>query len=113
LPAAAHPSPRPLDRLAALQKADGSWALTAELAAFIGTPLEALDREASSRGFATGEAQSLFATALALAWLEERAAGDRDEWALLARKAHDWLLRSGPSEALTHAAREFVRSLRV
>lgn len=84
---------RPLDRLVALQRADGSWDLTPELALALGLELSAL--EAALPG-AQGDAalpRRAWATALALRWLERHAADCRDEWRLLARKAESWLQR--------------------
>jgi hypothetical protein len=76
----------PLDRLVALQRADGSWELTSELAAVLGTTRSRLQaaspQTATSRGWAT---------ALAIAWLREHAIDRQNEWELLARKAIKWL----------------------
>src|SRR5262249_34579140 len=82
---------RPLDRLAALQRADGSWDLTKELAEAVGKTLGEL-REAlrGAEGDAT-ETERALATALAVVWLELKAADARDEWLLLAAKAERWL----------------------
>jgi Ca-activated chloride channel family protein len=107
---------RALDRLAGLQKADGSWELSEGLAVVLGTSLPAIEGRAADLGLATGEGRRAWATVLALAWLETRAAADRDEWALLAAKAREWLRRqAGPAgpAAWTRAAGEFVESLRV
>ena len=77
--------------VAALQRADGSWELTAALARAIGHDLAEL--EALLLG-ATGneeETRKAWATALALAWLEERARDQEGEWRLLGAKARAWL----------------------
>ena len=83
---------RPLDRLVALQRADGSWDLTPELADLLGRKFAEL--EAALRG-ATGDtaaARRALATTLALRWLATSAADARDEWSLLEKKARRWLL---------------------
>jgi len=82
----------------------------------LGVSKDAIERGAASRGWATTAARQAWATALALAWLEARASADRDEWALLADKARDWLRRKGGAgepDAWMREAQEFVRSLRV
>ena len=103
---AAGPSRRPLDRLVALQFADGSWDLTAELAEVVGQPLAAL--ESAIRG-ATGDApivRRALATALALRWLVEHAGESREEWALLEKKALRWLEQCPARPAGAHDWRE-------
>jgi hypothetical protein len=84
-------APRDLDRLVALQSADGSWDLTTELAAIIGR--ESDDLEAELRGAPGGRAlaRRVMATALALEWLEAHAGSERAEWEMLAEKARRWL----------------------
>jgi hypothetical protein len=83
---------RPLDRLVALQRADGYWDLSADLAEILGRPLAELE---TTMPPARGDAESArraWATALALAWLEARPEL-RGEWELLADKARGWLGR--------------------
>jgi Ca-activated chloride channel family protein len=102
---------RPLDRLIALQSADGSWDLTNALAQAIGQTKKDLDRRFAA---AVGEPQATrtvtqraldaiggnhrlrraFATALALTWLEAACGDSLDEWSALAAKAQDWLDRT-------------------
>jgi Ca-activated chloride channel family protein len=96
---------RPLDRVVDLQRADGSWDLTDELAAVLGfedaaTLRKALERalvEQSGLGSAgtaalwRDGAERMAATALALEWLERECAALRGEWAMLAEKAREWL----------------------
>ena len=87
-------SVRPLDRLIALQRADGSWVLDGELAKALGWRsakqlLKALGRTPS------GEPEKrAAATALAVVWLERECQDARDEWQLLAEKAREWLSRT-------------------
>ncbi len=89
-PAAAAPPPA-MHALVALQRAEGSWDLTPELAAVVGRPLEELE---SALAGATGDDRDVrkaWATALALVWLRTHARHVEDEWALLAAKARAWL----------------------
>ena len=81
--------PRPIHALVALQRADGSWDLTRELAEAIGCKLAEL--EAALRGATGDEARRAWATALAITWLEVRAPQSRSEWRLLVSKARNWL----------------------
>lgn len=86
------PSPvsaRPLDRLVALQRADGSWDLTEELAQALGRPLAELEKKLGR--LKDPDSRRAIATALALVWLERQAKEAEAEWSLLARKARRWL----------------------
>jgi len=90
---------RPLDVLVSLQRADGSWDLTAELARFLSLTLRRLEKELRH---ATGDrdmARRALATALAVVWLERHAAADRGEWDLLAGKAESFVSASGTEPA--------------
>jgi hypothetical protein len=90
---------RPLDRLVALQSADGSWDLTPGLAAAIGLAPQALVSARQAAGPAGCDPRRLhrsLATALALAWLERECSESADEWRLVAQKAVDWLEQSPP-----------------
>ena len=84
-------APPPMHALVALQRADGSWELSRELADAIGHDLTGL--EAALRGATGEEVRRAWATALAIAWLEARAPQARGEWRLLAAKARKWLDR--------------------
>jgi Ca-activated chloride channel family protein len=90
---------RPLDHLVALQGADGSWEMNAELAEAIGTKLSTLEKRLAASSGSGAVARRAFATALALAWLEQHAPAERDEWRLLAEKARAWLASSGAAGA--------------
>ena len=83
---ASQESRMPLDRLIALQRADGSWELTGELATVLGTTRSHLQADIPLR--ATSRS---WATALAIAWLREHARDRKSEWELLVRKAEEWL----------------------
>jgi hypothetical protein len=77
--------------LVALQRADGSWDLTRELADIIGRSLNELE---SGLGGATGDVEHVrkaWATALALVWLRTHARYVEEEWKMLAAKARAWL----------------------
>jgi Ca-activated chloride channel family protein len=93
------PAARPLDALVLLQRADGSWELSGELAGLIGRPLAELERLLRAASGPVETARRALATALALRWLETHAAAERAEWALLARKAERWLAGSGSQPA--------------
>jgi hypothetical protein len=99
---------RPFDRLVALQRADGSWELSAELAEILGRPLAELERSLPAADGNATEARRAWATALAVAWLEARP-DLQGEWELLADKARGWLrqLEAQPRDGTpwTEAAR--------
>lgn len=112
---------RPLDRLIQLQRADGSWALSAELADIVGRSLAELERllDDAVRGAHTsigrrlaalvgadGARRQALATAFALRWLESSCADSRDEWTLLADKAKEWLGHTAEGAAFWRAAVE-------
>jgi hypothetical protein len=92
VPAAPPPA---MHALVALQRADGSWDLTTELADIIGLSLKEL--ESALRG-ATGkaaDARRAWATALALIWLRTHGGDVEGEWKLLAAKARRYLDDTG------------------
>jgi Mg-chelatase subunit ChlD len=83
--------PTGLHALVALQRADGYWELTPDLAAILGRPLTEIE---TSLDRATGDRMDIrraWATALALTWLHLHAADLEDQWRLLGRKAQRWL----------------------
>ncbi|HQP88031.1 MAG TPA: VIT domain-containing protein [Thermoanaerobaculia bacterium] len=86
---------RPLDRLVALQKADGFWDLDEEIATLLGTTLREVEEALAGTPGDPVLLRRAAATALALSWLERSAADAEDEWRLLARKASAWLDASG------------------
>jgi hypothetical protein len=99
---------RPFDRLVALQRADGSWELSSDLAEILGRPLAELERSLPAADGKAADARRAWATALALAWLEARPEL-QVEWELLADKARGWLsqLEAQPRDGTswTEAAR--------
>jgi Ca-activated chloride channel family protein len=82
---------RPLDRLVALQRADGSWTLDDDLARALGWRNVKELRKAIGRTLSTEQEMRAAATALALAWLERDCPDAREEWRILADKAREWL----------------------
>lgn len=93
-------STRPLDRIVALQHADGSWELTTAFAAALSVKEKTLLRGAAQvRG--TADDLRVWATLVALAWLARHADDARGEWAMLAQKSERWLsTMTGDLEAL-------------
>jgi hypothetical protein len=98
--------------LIALQRADGSWDLTGELAQAVGCSPGELESAAPAP--LHGDARRAWATAVALEWLRTRASGEEDLWRLLAAKAGRWLAHaSSTSErgiAWIDGARAFLHS---
>ncbi len=89
---AAPPVDRTLDRLVQLQRADGSWDLTKDLAKILGKKLRSLEQAITDVAGDRDLARRAWATALAVRWLAVEAADLVDEWELLAKKANQWLL---------------------
>ena len=91
--------------LIALQRADGSWQLSDELAAVIEWPITALLDKLMDIGDDRPESRDAWATAMALAWLDRYGNDMRDEWELIARKGNQWLARfEGGQDAYRTAA---------
>jgi len=84
-------STRTLDRLVALQRADGSWDLTSELVDVLGLPFNVVLEPLAHASGDPDEAKRALATALALAFLVKKASSSASEWKLLAAKATRWL----------------------
>lgn len=78
------------ERLAMLQRADGSWLPDAALAKAIGSSLARL-RKAARTIDGVVDAETIVATAAALVFLRTKAADAVDEWRALAGKAESWL----------------------
>jgi len=81
----------PIQRLIALQHADGSWDLTGELAEAVGGRLADLEKALKIIAPAAAATRQAWATALALSWLERNAVHAAGDWRLLALKARRWL----------------------
>ena len=90
-PVASTPRVRDMVRLIELQRADGSWDLTAELATATGYGFKMLELALAGATGEKDEIRRAWATALALAWLEEHARDNEQEWRMLATKARTWL----------------------
>jgi hypothetical protein len=84
-------SMRALDRLVALQRADGSWDLDEVLARIFGLPLSRLELALAGAKGDSDEARRAWATALAIRFLTVHASSNRGEWEWLADKAARWL----------------------
>ena len=78
-------------RLAGLQRADGSWELTRDLAHVLGRSLRDLEAELPAAPGHEAAARDAWATAIALTWLEMNAQTLDQEWRLIAQKAVEWL----------------------
>ena len=92
---------RVLDPLVALQQAAGNWLLTGTLCALLETDGEAVE----AGGVLPSNA--VWATALAIAFIEGRLGEFRDEWEVLVGKGRKWLRRTfggGDVDALLAAA---------
>merc|ERR1719203_1328073 len=72
-----------LQPLILLQAFDGSWELNEALATVLGAPLTAFTADAA--------ATEIWATALAVAFLQEHMAERAEEWEFVAAKACEWL----------------------
>jgi len=94
----------PLAQLVSLQHADGTWDLSPRLAALLGKPRETLLAALPSSSFPPELAVRIWATSLALAWLQRHQAATEDEWSLLAGKARHWLAAHAGGKALMEAA---------
>lgn len=101
--------------LVALQRANGSWDLTAELASAIAFDLARLEAALPHAEGDRIQVKRAWATALALTWLREHASAAAGEWGLLAGKAQTWLTAVGirPSDGRDwcEAARMFLRGV--
>ena len=75
--------------LISLQQAEGSWQLNSTLASALTKPLKEL--ESSCPVSYEGNIRVIWATILALVFLETVCAAQRDEWELVAFKAEMWL----------------------
>ncbi|MES1244016.1 MAG: VIT domain-containing protein [Acidobacteriota bacterium] len=105
--------PPAMHTLVALQRADGSWELTRELADVVGRSLQELESAIAGATGDAGDVRKAWATALALAWLRTHARPVEQEWALLAAKAQAWVDRAGAAPARggawIDAAADFLR----
>jgi hypothetical protein len=105
----------PMQALVLLQRADGSWDLTQNFAAAIGQPLSVLEAAVNGTASSRVEIRRTWATALAIAWLQEHASDVEDEWRMLSAKARRWLegvrVPAGGGGEWTERAAKFLRGL--
>lgn len=105
-----------LQALVELQRFDGTWELNADLAGALGktrgelspptTLIDSHGDSAATNGADVVNGQRVWATALALAFLETTLASHAEEWSLLAAKASAWLRKAGVQlDVLLDAAR--------
>jgi hypothetical protein len=83
-----------LSKLVMLQRANGSFELNDKLAKLLGVPLARLEALLSSLTATTDKEktkQQVWATAMALAYMEIRLASIADDWAMMADKSRRWL----------------------
>lgn len=78
-----------LTQLITLQQAEGYWKMDESLAMILGSSVA--DLKSKCPVDCSSSVELLWATMLALAKLETRFAGQRDEWELVAMKADMWL----------------------
>jgi Ca-activated chloride channel family protein len=107
------PAQDPLYALVALQDADGSWPLTRELAESLGRPHSELLANMPAVGCDPEPRQRAWATALALAWLDEHFREAVEEWRLLADKGMRWLENTLGTERDAFSWLESARQLLV
>ncbi|KAM4807751.1 von Willebrand factor A domain-containing protein 5A-like [Rhinophrynus dorsalis] len=91
---------RSLYRLIALQKADGSWNLSSELASILGLSEEELKGKMPDLDMDP----SVWVTLLAVIWLHSSCPELRDEWELLEEKALTWI-KSGAGSPMSECVR--------
>jgi Ca-activated chloride channel family protein len=95
-----------------LQRADGSWEMSSELERLIGRDSFRPGLQIAGATPLMKDFQRVWATALALAWLERHADHLRGEWGMAAEKSRRWLRHAvaefGESERWVHEAAKFV-----
>lgn len=85
--------PESLVELVGLQRADGSWRLSAELLGILQVSRQRCDEVVRGLGPDADAAEALVATRLALCALRSAFASYADEWSLAAQKAEGWIRR--------------------
>jgi len=94
---------RPLDKMTYLQEMDGSWQLTDAFCSVLGVAThlvkagqphtDALVDSNIRTSSGSPQRSLLWATALAIIFLNTKCAINRDEWDMLAQKANKWLAK--------------------
>lgn len=88
-----------------LQLASGAWRLTAELATIVGKKLDVLN--ATCPVSCEGEMETIWATIIALSYLEQNKSEQKEEWELVAAKAESWLAKQSlPTECSIQSLRQ-------
>jgi hypothetical protein len=77
--------------LVMLQRADGSWKMSRQLEEVMGSDLFGPEVQIATATPRLGDFRDVWATAVALAWLERRAGHLRGEWEMVAAKGRRWL----------------------
>lgn len=118
------PPPSQHDKLVSivlLQSADGSWSLTPQLSSQLGTSEAFLIQLAST--FSVSNKLRFWATCLgtkiqlliatALAYLEENFQSNKDEWMLVASKAHKYLSKEqmGPTDQWINCGKQALKQI--
>lgn len=88
-------------QIVSLQRASGSWQLTNELATSCGLALDKL-RQSCPSELTSSNKDDLWATALALACLQGKFSGQKDEWEMIAAKGTKWLQANLPQNTLSY-----------
>ena len=88
-PMNANPQAGELSALISLQQAEGNWKLDAALASVLSKSLQHL--EGACPVDCKGDIRTVWATVLALVFLEAKHSAKHDEWELVAMKAEFWL----------------------
>lgn len=83
------PSSSPLSQLITLQQAEGYWKMDESLAKILS--FSVADLKSKCPVDCSSSVELLWATVLALVMMEEKFAGQRDEWELVAMKTEMWL----------------------
>ena len=83
------PSSSPLSQLITLQQAEGYWKMDESLAKILSYSV--VDLKSKCPVDCSSSVELLWATMLALVMMEEKFAGQRDEWELVAMKTEMWL----------------------
>ncbi|XP_041426360.1 von Willebrand factor A domain-containing protein 5A isoform X2 [Xenopus laevis] len=91
-----------LFRLISLQKADGSWTLSSDLASVLGLSLKEMQENNPKQN----PDPAVWVTLLAVIWLHVRCLDQRDEWELLEHKALSWIKSRAGSSSL----RDYIKA---
>jgi hypothetical protein len=85
------PPPTGMHALVVLQRAEGYWELTRDLAAILNREFPELEASLDGAVGNRVDTRRAWATALAITWLDHHAHDAEQEWKLLSRKARGWL----------------------